>query len=29
VGALLNEDEIAVAFPHYGVERPPNFENHA
>jgi len=29
VGALLNEDEIAVVFPHYGLERPPNFENHA
>jgi uncharacterized protein YyaL (SSP411 family) len=29
VGALLNEDEIAVTFPHYGLERPPNFENHA
>ncbi|MGH8863405.1 MAG: thioredoxin domain-containing protein [Burkholderiales bacterium] len=29
VGALLNEDEIAVVFPHYGAERPPNFENHA
>ena len=27
--ALLNEDEIAVVFPHYGLERPPNFENHA
>jgi hypothetical protein len=29
VGALLNQDEIAAVFPHYGVERPPNFENHA
>ena len=29
VNALLNEDEIAVVFPHFGLERPPNFENHA
>ncbi|HEV8260870.1 MAG TPA: thioredoxin domain-containing protein [Burkholderiales bacterium] len=29
VGALLKEDEIAVVSPHYGLERPPNFENHA
>jgi len=29
VNALLNEDEIAVVFPNYGLERPPNFENHA
>jgi uncharacterized protein YyaL (SSP411 family) len=29
VNALLNEEEIAVVFPHYGLERPPNFENHA
>ena len=26
---LLSEDESAVVFPHYGLERPPNFENHA
>ncbi|HYN27062.1 MAG TPA: thioredoxin domain-containing protein, partial [Burkholderiales bacterium] len=29
VGALLNEGELAVVLPHYGLERPPNFENHA
>jgi uncharacterized protein YyaL (SSP411 family) len=29
VNLLLSEDEIAVVFPHYGLERPPNFENHA
>lgn len=28
-GAVLSEDEIAVVFPHYGLEHPPNFENHA
>ncbi|MGQ0579486.1 MAG: thioredoxin domain-containing protein [Betaproteobacteria bacterium] len=28
VDALLNEDEIEVVLPYYGLERPPNFENH-
>ncbi len=29
MGELLSDDEIAVVFPHYGLDRPPNFENHA
>ena len=29
ISALLSEDEIAVVLPHYGLDRPPNFENHA
>ncbi|WP_171159954.1 thioredoxin domain-containing protein [Usitatibacter palustris] len=28
VRALLTEDEYAVVAPHYGLDRPPNFENH-
>ena len=27
VNALLTQEELAVVFPHYGLERPPNFEN--
>ncbi len=29
VRALLAPDELAVAAPHFGLDQPPNFENHA
>jgi hypothetical protein len=29
VRSLLHEDEFAVVSPHYGFDRPPNFEGHA
>ena len=29
VRALLTPEEFAVAAPHYGLDRPPNFEGHA